>query len=195
MTDFAVSIAKWVAEAKERGDASLRMIASDALSRVKELTPVRSGYLRANWQASFDDEVLPVDKAKDTKSSSEIAAGLAGSVAGGLAGGKAGAAIGTAALPGIGTAIGAVAGSVIGGLAGDAVASGATKQGDPLADAKVGDKIFILNPVAYARRIEYGFSGKDRAGRTVDQPGRGMVRQTVAEMPQIADRALARLPK
>ena len=191
MVDFATSVADWVAQAKGRGDAALRMIAADALSRVKELTPVRTGYLRANWQASFDDQVLPVDREKPAVTAAEIA----GNVTGSLVGGKAGAAIGTAVAPGVGTAVGAVAGSVIGGLTGGEIASSAAKQGDPLTDAKAGDKIFIVNPVVYARRIEYGFRGEDGNGRSVEQQGRGMVRQTVAEMPAIAERAVGRLPR
>ncbi len=59
--------------------------------------------------------------------------------------------------------------------------------------ARVGMVIVIINPVAYARRIEYGFVGEDSLGRHYNQPGRHMVAQTIAEAPQIAQAALARL--
>jgi hypothetical protein len=59
--------------------------------------------------------------------------------------------------------------------------------------ARVGDVIVILNPTVYARRVEYGFVGEDSAGRHYNQQGAHMVAQTMAEMPVIAARALARL--
>lgn len=46
---FLVSIDEWVAKAKGRADLVVRAIAEDCLARVKELTPVKTGYLRANW--------------------------------------------------------------------------------------------------------------------------------------------------
>lgn len=59
--------------------------------------------------------------------------------------------------------------------------------------ASVGMVIVILNPVAYARRQEYGFVGEDSAGRHYNQPGKHFVAQTIAEAPAIADAALRRL--
>jgi hypothetical protein len=59
--------------------------------------------------------------------------------------------------------------------------------------ARVGQVIVILNPTVYARRVEYGFVGEDSAGRHYNQQGAHMVAQTMAEMPVIAARALARL--
>jgi hypothetical protein len=53
-------------------------------------------------------------------------------------------------------------------------------------DAKAGDVVIIVNPTAYARRIEYGFTGEDSLGRYYNQPGHHMAQQTVAEMPAIA---------
>jgi hypothetical protein len=46
-----------------------------------------------------------------------------------------------------------------------------------LAQAKLGDNMIIYNPQPYARRIEYGYSKK---------APQGMVRITMAEIPQIA---------
>ncbi len=55
------------------------------------------------------------------------------------------------------------------------------------------DKIVISTGVEYARRVEYGFVGEDSAGRKFNQPGRGMVRQTVKAAPQIIADTIERL--
>ncbi len=52
-----------------------------------------------------------------------------------------------------------------------------------------------MNPVSYARRIEYGFQGTDAKGRTYHQEGRHMLQQTFTEMPEIARKALAEARK
>ena len=59
MEDFSVSVAKWVKKAKGNADFVFQQIALDALARVKELTPVRTGYLKAGWQASLGSTVAP----------------------------------------------------------------------------------------------------------------------------------------
>jgi hypothetical protein len=59
--------------------------------------------------------------------------------------------------------------------------------------AAVGQVLIILNPVAYARRVEYGFVGEDSLGRHFNQQGRHMMAQTIAEMPAIAQAAYARV--
>jgi hypothetical protein len=59
--------------------------------------------------------------------------------------------------------------------------------------AKVGEILVIINPVVYARRIEFGFVGEDKLGRRYNQPGRHMVAQTIADMPAIAQAALTRV--
>lgn len=46
---FIASLDSFVAHARDRSDRVVRAIAEDCLARVKELTPVRTGYLRANW--------------------------------------------------------------------------------------------------------------------------------------------------
>jgi hypothetical protein len=60
-------------------------------------------------------------------------------------------------------------------------------------DLHVGEVLIVLNPVVYARRIEYGFTGVDSLGRYYNQGGHHMVGQTMAEMPAIADAAIARV--
>jgi len=64
---------------------------------------------------------------------------------------------------------------------------------DVIARAELGDTITIINPVVYARRVEYGYVGEDSLGRHYNQQGRHMVGQTIAEMPQIAANAIARI--
>ncbi len=44
-----VAVDAWIEKARDRQDRVLRAIAEDCLARVKELTPVKTGYLRANW--------------------------------------------------------------------------------------------------------------------------------------------------
>jgi hypothetical protein len=73
------------------------------------------------------------------------------------------------------------------------VAGRVQPAGEAIAKAKVGQVILIINPVVYARRIEYGFVGEDKLGRYYHQKGRHMVAQTMAEMPSIAERAKARI--
>lgn len=129
---FTVDVSRFVAKAKENMDGVFRAIALEALSRVKELTPVKTGYLRANFVATLDPESVRPSQGADAGSTAAIA------------------------------------------------------------QAKAGDVIHIVNPVIYARRIEYGFTGQDSKGRSFSQPGRGMVQQVVTELPGIAQR-VARL--
>lgn len=237
--DFATSVAAWCDQAKGRSEAVFRAIAADALARVKELTPVRSGNLRANWQASFDDSAMPVDRQDPTKSPglsvASTAAGeaagfaarrmgaggiaavgigaaasaatlvvgsgfdarpseVAGNVAGSVAGGLVGSAVGSTFGP-VGTAVGSAVGSAIGSSAGSAVAKMASSDGNPLEKAKIGQVIYLLNPVSYARAVEYGRHGTRKDGSTYEVPGKGMMQQTIAELPQIAQAAADRIAR
>lgn len=132
MADFAANVRQWVDKAKRRAEVAFRTIASESVAAVKEKTPVKTGFLRANFV-----DVLSVD-----------------------------------ALP---------------------KPSAAPEVGVAISQARLGDTIYVLNPVVYARRIEYGFVGTDSLGRRYNQPGRGMVAQTVAEIPQIAERVVERM--
>lgn len=80
-------------------------------------------------------------------------------------------------------------------LPGDAepVAGRVPPPGVAIAQATVGMVITIINPVVYARRIEYGFVGDDALGRHYNQPGAHMVQQTLDELPAIATAAVARV--
>jgi hypothetical protein len=107
-------------------------IAVELVNRVKELTPVDTGFLRSNWTV--------------------IKAGDAQPIAG--------------AVPDPQTA---------------------------LAGLTPADRIMLINPTIYARRIEYGFVGEDKAGRNYHQQGHHMMAQAIAELPIIAERVRARL--
>lgn len=129
MVDFSVTVAAWVQRAKEQSDAAFRAVVMDALARVKELTPVKTGYLRSQWSVIFPgDQPTPNDLSAIDR-------------------------------------------------------------------AKAGDVLQVVNPVKYARRIEYGFVGTDAKGRAFNQPGRGMVQQTVKEIPLIATKAVDRVKR
>jgi hypothetical protein len=251
--DFAVSVARWCDQAATRADEAFRRIAWAALARVQELTPVRTGYLRANWVALKEGEAVPKPGSSQGAGSVPPEQGLfsaAGSTVGGYAGGFtlgqalasagkvagraagpvgtfAGTAIGQAggqALEGsqikpteiigeaagstagyyaggvLGAAVGGPAGAVVGGLVGGAVGGLAGQAlvrapdgSGGITSARIGDKILIVNPVAYARRIEFGFVGEDSRGRRFSQQGRGMMQQTIAEIPVLAERVLAQM--
>ena len=116
-------VTAFVDKVKGRQNEVLRAIAYAAEARVKELTPVVTGYLRANWSVVRNAEASPI--------------------------------------PG---------------------------QGDnsAIAEITMGDTIRLVNPVVYARRIEFGFNGVDKLGRHYHQTGRGMAQQTMLELPEIA---------
>lgn len=130
---FLVSIDAFIARAKDRQDRVVRAIAEDSLARVKELTPVKTGYLRANWTI----------------------------------------------------VLGADARAIEGARAGDSAAV--------ILQLKAGDFFTLVNPTIYARRIEFGFVGRDKSGREYDVKGTGMMQQVITEMPQIAQAAIARI--
>jgi hypothetical protein len=62
-----------------------------------------------------------------------------------------------------------------------------------IASLVLGDRLLILNPVVYAARVEYGFTGTDSAGRHFDQKGAGMMQRTMDLLPEIAQKATARV--
>lgn len=64
---------------------------------------------------------------------------------------------------------------------------------DVIGSAALGDTIYLLNPAVYARRIEYGFVGTDKRGRSYNQQGRYFVAQTVAETPALAEGVVVRI--
>lgn len=131
--DFSVQVGRIIDRAKRRVEQAFKATAEDSVARVKELTPVDTGWLRSNWTAVRNDEALPKEGA------------------------------------------------------------GAMQAEQAIDALRVGDRILVVNPVAYARRVEFGFVGQDSLGRYYNQQGRGMVQQTVTEVPQIARNAVNRV--
>ena len=85
--------------------------------------------------------------------------------------------------------------SFVAGLNGTTSLSGPDAYIAAIAGANIGDVIFGGWTAAYARRIEFGFVGKDSLGRNYNQTGRGFARKAAMRWPQIvresADRARA----
>lgn len=52
---FALDVRQWVSKAKGNVDAAYQATALLALARVKQLTPVRTGFLRASWTIVSSD--------------------------------------------------------------------------------------------------------------------------------------------
>lgn len=127
MPDFSVSVKNAIEKALDKAETAFRGIALEVVSEIQDKTPVRTGFLRANFSAVTSEDAIP-------------------------------------------------------------------KPGSPVIDgaarATLDDTIYIVNPVPYARRVEYGFHGVDAAGRAYNHQGRGMVQQTIAELPEITSRVV-----
>lgn len=140
--DFVVQMDAWIAKATRRTEQVPMAIAEAALKRVKELTPVDTGFLRANWSIVLGGQEVPVIRrgaATDTREG---------------------------------------AGEVL---------SISISHLDP------SGIIRIVNPVEYARPLEYGYTITRKDGTTRHVEGRGMATQTVAELPEIAARVIRQL--
>lgn len=151
--DFSISVGKWVALAKERSRIAFIAIGFEALAAVKEKTPVRTGWLRSNWQIQREGETMPVIRG---------------------------------ALP----ADPARAMEKLQEMKDEAATSGAMdarQAADGAMEAQIGEKLRIVNPVVYARAIEYGREIEKADGTTVRTNGAAMVQQTMAEIPTIAE--------
>lgn len=61
------------------------------------------------------------------------------------------------------------------------------------AGVKAGSRFFMVNHLAYAKRIEFGFVGVDSLGRSYDQKGRYFVTTAVKRWPQIVAKVAASL--
>lgn len=129
MGDFGADVSKWVRKAKAVGELAFANIAQAAAYRIKELTPVKTGFLRANWIVTTDISHL----------------------------------------------------------------NGQQPLEADIVSARLGETIYIVNPVVYARRVEYGFVGTDSLGRHYNQMGHHMVQQTMKELPEIAKQVIADL--
>lgn len=136
MADFAADVSRWVDKAKKRAEEAFRATAEDAITRVRELTPVRTGNLRANWQISTNGQIRPVEGAGD---------------------------------------------------------GGGIPLSAMIGDVKLGQVIVILNPVSYARAVEYGRQVQLKEGGYKQTEGRFMLTRTIEELPAIAAAAAERV--
>lgn len=150
--DFTASVGRFVAQAKERARVAFVATAFECHARVRELTPIRTGWLRANWQIQRDGEEKPAFRE-----------GLPG---------DAGAAM-----------------EMLDRLKREQQETGtpdANQKAEQVMDAQLGEVIRIVNPVVYARAVEYGREIERADGSTTTTQGRGMAAQTIAEAPAIA---------
>jgi hypothetical protein len=58
-----------------------------------------------------------------------------------------------------------------------------------IANATIGEVVYLGFQAAYARRLEYGFVGQDSLGRTYNQAPAAFVRSAVQRWPQIVNEA------
>jgi hypothetical protein len=49
MADFSEDVSRWATRLGARADLFVQVLAMEVVNRVKELTPVRTGFLRSNW--------------------------------------------------------------------------------------------------------------------------------------------------
>jgi Bacteriophage HK97-gp10, putative tail-component len=129
---FSLDVEKYVARARGLADAAFQATALDAINTVKSFTPVRTGFLRANWTVVKNNDEVPLPSRVQTP---ELV----------------------------------------------------------IASLRIGDRLLIVNPVVYARRVEFGFIGTDKRGRHYDQMGAGMMQRTMDLLPEIARKATERV--
>lgn len=60
MADFSEDVSRWVDGRRAKAREVFVAIATDAVNRVKELTPVDTGFLRSNWTAMKPGDTEPV---------------------------------------------------------------------------------------------------------------------------------------
>ena len=152
---FSADVSRWCDGQKARAEEAFLAIGYAVLREVREKTPVRTGWLRANWQIVIKGEAVGMTKP-----------------AGGEREHTAFSAQGTAPA---------------------SAASGLTMT--LRGRVELGDVIQIVNPVAYAAPIEFGREIQKKDGSITHVPGRGMVQQTMADLPRIAAQAIADLEK
>jgi hypothetical protein len=145
--DFTIQVGDFVAGARERARVAFLAIGLESLSRVRELTPVRTGLLRASWQIQRAGDQRPAVRGPMPKTAREAENYLAKL------------------------------------KEEQGLADAALQQ---VYDAQLGEKLVIVNPVVYARAVEYGREIERKDGSTSTTPARGMAAQTVAEIPALA---------
>lgn len=72
----------------------------------------------------------------------------------------------------------------------DAETFAGTDVGIIAAQVGLGDVVFLGYQAAYAHRMNFGFVGMDKAGRTYNQPGNHFVERAISMWPQIVAQAV-----
>jgi hypothetical protein len=60
MADFSLDVSRWATRMGGMADTFVQVLAQDLVNRVKELTPVDTGFLRSNWTVIKKDDAEPV---------------------------------------------------------------------------------------------------------------------------------------
>lgn len=60
MADFSEDVSRWAIRMGARADLFVQVLAMEATNRVKQLTPVRTGFLRSNWTVIRRGDAEPV---------------------------------------------------------------------------------------------------------------------------------------
>jgi hypothetical protein len=175
--DFGADVTVWCEQAQMRNKEVLRAIAEDALARIKELTPVKTGHLRASWSITLGEEA--VDKGN------ELGGMIGSSIGGSIA--QAGAKM----LPGgtgklwqvgagaVGTKVGTELGGgkttfteALGGAAGDLAGAAAGTAIGRVVGAGIGTVFPIITPVVGG--LVGGFLG-GMVGSSIGESAAGLV--------------------
>ena len=135
--DFVASLDSFLETVDRRADLVVRAIAEAVLDKVKEYTPVDTGFLRAGWSVVPGGTELPV--------------------------------VQRGAQP---------------------PPEGASPLTVDLSRLKAGAVVRIVNPVAYARPVEFGHARVLKDGSTRHVEGRHMAARAVAELPALAERVV-----
>lgn len=175
MDDFATQVGKWCDLAGDRSRLAFIAIAFGAQQAVKQKTPVDTGYLRANWQIVRGDQLIPIEREPREKVAQALARGNVSDTVLTQA---------AAAMSGGGPAKQAMETIV-------AAAGGPTEARMDLSKVELGEVLHIVNPTSYARDVEFGRQIEHADGRITHTKPAGMAQQTVAEMPEVAARAVA----
>lgn len=72
----------------------------------------------------------------------------------------------------------------------DAESFAGTDVGATVAQALLGDTVYLGYQAAYAKRQNYGFVGDDKLGRTYNQTGANFVERAINMWPQLVDQAV-----
>jgi hypothetical protein len=79
MADFSEDVSRWALRMGARADLFVQVLAMEVVNRVKELTPVRTGFLRSNWTVIRRGDAEPV-AGSETEANRTLATVKAGDI-------------------------------------------------------------------------------------------------------------------